>query len=372
MEKMHLLHRAKRKLEEDGFKKLIENSFLRLKEWLLPIILSKLPFLQRIYHPKLSSVNIEITNACNLRCKMCFGRDTRPTGYMSLEMFDKILLQLKRLRVDNISLEHAGESLLHSQFKTMLKNAIKMRNELGTETKVGWVDNGMLFTKEIAELVVSLEVDYVCFSLDGIGEVNDKIRLGSDYSTIEKNIKDLIEIRGKKTKPQIVINIVDYGKTEQEIRSVIESWAPLVDQVVVLPCITTSLHQLAGEKYYADAGKRELMKKVPYCNSPFTFMAISWDGKVTACCNEFAFLMKLGNINNQSIEEIWNGKGYNEFRKMAITNKFTILPCNTCDYWKYEFVLSQEKFSPEISIFYEGRAKIYRKIKQHILKTNAL
>ena len=117
-----------------------------------------------------------------------------------------------------------------------VKYAIQKRDH-GKIGRVGWTTNGMLFNESIADLAVSQKVDWVSFSLDGVGQVNDNIRLGSKYSIIEKNIKYLLEKRGSNEKPTVLLNMVDHGKTDDQKMEFYSEWVQLVDGIELIPSI---------------------------------------------------------------------------------------------------------------------------------------
>ena len=65
------------------------------------------------------------------------------------------------------------------------------------------------------------------------------------------------------------------------------------------------------------------------------------DGSVVPCTQISNNELVLGNINENSLEEIWNGKKYEELRNMHITGKFPENhKCNTkCDMKKlYQYI----------------------------------
>ena len=67
------------------------------------------------------------------------------------------------------------------------------------------------------------------------------------------------------------------------------------------------------------------------CMAVFKTPHISKDGTVTVCCTDFRLLMALGNINEQSLEEIWFGKKATELRLMHIKGEQEkILSCKYC------------------------------------------
>ena len=59
-----------------------------------------------------------------------------------------------------------------------------------------------------------------------------------------------------------------------------------------------------------------------YCEYPWTSLTVMADGNVVPCTQISNNEIVLGNIKDNTLEEIWNGKNYEEFRKMHISGKF--------------------------------------------------
>ena len=55
-----------------------------------------------------------------------------------------------------------------------------------------------------------------------------------------------------------------------------------------------------------------------YCEFPWISMTIMSNGNVVPCTQDYDTEMTFGNIKEQSIEEIWNGPKYQEFRMSHI------------------------------------------------------
>jgi len=60
-------------------------------------------------------------------------------------------------------------------------------------------------------------------------------------------------------------------------------------------------------------------------------MIVRLDGKVSLCCNELLEKYSLGDLNDQSIREVWHGKQYNIIRNKIITGRKNLDKCNRCD-----------------------------------------
>jgi radical SAM protein with 4Fe4S-binding SPASM domain len=279
---------------------------------------------------------------------MCNWLGRGKTGYISRSLFESCINQFSEMGLAVLNLEFAGESLLHPDFKDFLKYAIHKRDQ-GKIGAVGWTDNGMLFNQDIADLVVSLKVDWINISLDGIGQVNDKIRLGSKYSVIAKNIKYLLEKRGFAEKPKVLLNMVDTGKTEDQKLEFYKEWVHLVDGIELIPSI------LPDNTWENKDNLPKNPKTAPppvFCNIPLDTMIISWDGKVTGCCFDTNLEFALGDANKDSIQKIWNGLKFQSLRKAVVTNTFPIgSPCYKCEFWKVNF-------EPRDELILDGEARI--------------
>jgi radical SAM protein with 4Fe4S-binding SPASM domain len=313
----------------------------------LPIIYEN-RFIWKMHHPKLQTVFLELTNKCNLHCKMCNWQARENTGFISRALFESCINQLSDMEVEVLNLEFAGESLLHPDFKDLLKYAIHKRDH-GKIGAVGWTDNGMLFNQSIADLVVQLKVDWINISLDGIGKVNDNIRLGSKYSVIEKNIKYLLEKRGPADKPTVLLNMVDYGKTEDQKLEFYREWVHLVDGIELIPSI------LPNNTWENKDSLPENIKTAnphAFCSIPLNTMIISWDGKVTGCCFDTNLDLALGDVNKDSLKKIWNSSKFQNLRKAVVTNTFPVdSPCYRCEFWKVNF-------EPLDELILDGKARI--------------
>lgn len=60
------------------------------------------------------------------------------------------------------------------------------------------------------------------------------------------------------------------------------------------------------------------MEMVKDCHYPWTWMMITADGSVAPCCFSSG---KLGNLEENSVDEIWNGPTAQSLRKSIINNK---------------------------------------------------
>jgi radical SAM protein with 4Fe4S-binding SPASM domain len=71
----------------------------------------------------------------------------------------------------------------------------------------------------------------------------------------------------------------------------------------------------------------------PYlsCRRPFHTLVVTWEGQAVLCCVDYMREVKLGDVHEQSVYEIWNGPWALQLRRDYLAQKFRRLPiCATC------------------------------------------
>lgn len=273
-----------------------------------------------------SHIDIEPTNACNLQCIMCERREMkRKVGFMDIQVYQKIIDQCLEYGINSIKLNLWGESLLHKQFIDM----IKIAKESGIE-RVQFNTNGVFLDKEIAEGICKNGLDKLTFSIDGISqEVYEFIRKNSEYEKVIENLEYLLEYRNNNgfIKPEITVQIIRMKETEGEINNFVERWKNRVDYVAV-----TNIATISGLK---DIKERSVNLKEDKQENPcpqlWQRLSIHWNGDATVCCSDFDGFLKIGNVKDKNIKDLWNSDEFNKLRDKHQNRNFSGLICQTCD-----------------------------------------
>ena len=149
----------------------------------------------------LTSLIIEPTNTCNLRCSFCFVTEgmTRREGFMGLDLFKKVIDDCPDL--EHLCMHNWGEPLLHKDIFKMFDYA----NEAGVKFIV-MNTNGTLLTDKMISKLVNSPLNIIRFSIDGSSETFERIR-GVALDKIEKNI---IKLKNEKEKrrPELCMGVV--------------------------------------------------------------------------------------------------------------------------------------------------------------------
>lgn len=73
----------------------------------------------------------------------------------------------------------------------------------------------------------------------------------------------------------------------------------------------------------------EPMKRM--CVKPFRLLNINWRGEAMICCNDYYADVPVGKVPSQSLVEIWNGPILSAYRKNLLQEDRTLPLCRTCD-----------------------------------------
>jgi radical SAM protein with 4Fe4S-binding SPASM domain len=270
-------------------------------------------------------VRIENTNNCNAHCVMCpREKMCREKGFMSFELFKKIVDQCAELDVKMIHVHGYGEPLLDP----LIFKKIKYIKEKGIpETYM--VTNGSLLNEEKARKLIESGLDAMNISFYGFTkETYEKIHRHLTFETTKENVKNFFRIRkemGKQT-PKTHLTFLACEDNENEKQSFLDFWKDIADDLRV-----SHLHNFGDGREYRPVEKD--IKRIS-CG-PILFlhaMQILWDGTIAPCCFDTDGKIQLGNADKQTLMEIWDGKAFTEFRKNMKEGKFEKYPlCDNCE-----------------------------------------
>jgi putative metalloenzyme radical SAM/SPASM domain maturase len=122
----------------------------------------------QVHRPYPAKIQVEVTTRCNMNCSMCvkYAPDSMiGESDLSLQDFKKLDEALEHCQ--GLVLNCIGEPLLNPDLAEM---ALFARERMPADGWIGFQTNGLLFTKEKAELLVRSGVDTFCVSVDSLDE----------------------------------------------------------------------------------------------------------------------------------------------------------------------------------------------------------
>ena len=262
----------------------------------------------------LSEIDIETYNVCNLRCTMCPYPDmTREKVLMNMDLFKKIVDDATLNNIRQICLNFYNEPLLDP----LLFERIKYAKSKGI--KVMFYSNGCLLTGKKINLLLDSGLDSVNFSFDGATkETYEKIRVGANFEKTKNNIIQLINERNRRgfKKPSVVVYLVAQKDNYQELSKFKSFWKEFADGVSV-GLVDTRRREglLPGEL------KSKKSRRIYPCRSIFQHMVVLSNGKVALCCIDSDGSVVLGDLNKQTINEVWNSNKIKKIRELHLSGQ---------------------------------------------------
>ena len=82
--------------------------------------------------------------------------------------------------------------------------------------------------------------------------------------------------------------------------------------------------------FISDNLQNEFLKE-SVCNLLYERLYVWFDGTCVPCDFDYKSYLNLGNVNKNTIKEIWHGKKYNNLRERHIKGeRKCVEPCNRC------------------------------------------
>ncbi len=282
--------------------------------------------------------NIELTNRCPMNCVMCprTNNMTRKQGDMNFELFKRIIDELVDENEDYINhqpvwLHHFGESLLHREFDTFIRYAVQKKIITGLSL------NPLMLTEPVSKALLESKPDILYISLDGHdNESFEKIRgVKNAYQRSLDNLNGFLKLKQElQSDCRTVLSMIDFELNRQSIDQTRSYWEsqPGVDEFLMKSFSTwdgnaTDINQLEAK---SEEDKPVQSDRVE-CNFPWERMTVLWDGEVVPCCNDYNNKLSLGNVNDRSLSEIWNGPQMKQLREEFISNHVVNPLCRHCE-----------------------------------------
>jgi len=272
-------------------------------------------------------VVIETTAYCNLSCIVCpYPMLKRPKGNMDFEIFKKI--------VDEIAEENSstglwvaimGEPLIRSNQLIEMLNYAK---EKGLKN-VNLNTNARFMTDGIAHKLLSAGLSRIIISLDAFTkETYDQIRVGGDFDKTVKNVENLLEIRKNKmlSKPDVVVQFIIMDENENEVEAFKEYW--LKKGAIVKVRLKLGWGNAITTE---DLDAANIERNFP-CPWLLRTVSIHWNGEFAQCDADYEGEYSPGDINKQTIKEVWRGE-LRKRREKHLALDFSHPLCKNCKDW---------------------------------------
>jgi MoaA/NifB/PqqE/SkfB family radical SAM enzyme len=314
------------------------------------------------------SLYVETTSRCNSRCETCiltYGGREAPKD-LSYGEFRRILDQFPVL--ERVVLHGIGEPLLNRELPAMIGHA-KSRG-----AHVLFNSNAITLAPRWQAALVDAGLDELRVSLDGsTRETYERVRGVDAFDKVTANLEAFAAFRRQRgaERPQVSLwftglreNLselpglvpiaVRAGAAGIHLQRLVYNGLGLAVKAQSLFGRTTAEHErwiretaeaavAAGIAFSASGATTPEVSLTPHgastrpwshCRRPWTLVYVTVHGNVLPCCispwvaDPYDGIV-LGNLFEQPLEEIWRGRGYEEFRGALLTES-PPQPCRGC------------------------------------------
>ena len=287
-----------------------------------------------------SSLAIEPTTSCNLRCPECpsgLRSFSRPTGMLTRELFESIIDQVSK-HVFYLTFYFQGEPYLHPDFLALVRFAKKKKIYTATST------NAHFLNDQKAKETVESGLDRLIISVDGATQQTySAYRIGGSLEKVIEGTRRILHWKKQlqSRTPHVIFQFLVVKPNEHELDQIEQMAEELgVDEVKFK---TAQIYDYANgsdlipsqdkyARYRKDAtGKWHIKNKLlDQCWKMWQSCVITWDGKIVPCCFDKDAHHAVGNLATTPFTEIWHGQEYKTFRSTLLKGRDQIEMCQNC------------------------------------------
>jgi len=251
----------------------------------------------------------------------------RPTDKISFKKYCQIIDEGVKNGLCSVALNGINEPLLQGDIVKYINYA----------RKSGILDvtlhtNGLLLTKKLSLGLINSGLTIIMFSIDAATEgTYKKIRRNNGFNRLVKNVSSFIKLKKKlkRTLPLTRVSFVENKLNHLELKNFVSFWEKKVDFFA----IQSFYNPFVGQKHHKAIEDEFRFKDTPFgiCTEPYRRLMITCDGNVLPCCSYYGLNLVVGNINKDSVYNIWNSPAMSELRKkLNKTGQDQPLACRKC------------------------------------------
>lgn len=277
--------------------------------------------------------SVETIRACNSRCVFCPYSTGKLRGreIMPQEIYNKVEAELieHKHEVNRVTLCLYGEPLLDPY----IVNRVRKLKEGGIH-EVALTTNASLLNGKMGEELLHAGLDIIRLSINSV--VPDKygqLQVGLDFNAVMTNANEYFHSRDSiNPNSKIYVSMVDMPPLSCDDIDVWKNhWRPLLqenDQLKIakyFDLLVEDRQDLGGDRVRSP------------CFPKLQSMEIIYSGDVPMCCADYfgpSSRYIIGNVKENTLEEIWNCEQSRHYRNMQICGRRNEIElCRGCDMW---------------------------------------
>lgn len=300
------------------------------------------------------SVHIDVSSVCNYKCSFCFQADQEgmkkvglKRGFMEMSMFKKVVDECNQFpeKIKKIKLGNHGEPTLNPNLVEMVDYVCKS----GRADIVEIFTNGSKLNSELNEGLVKAGLQRINISLEGLSDQRymEVAGVKQNFQEIIDGVKDLYERKSRLNSDlKIYVKIADQAhalkKDSKEIfilskdeqKYFLDTFSPICDEIFIEKVVPQWAEtQLDKQNEVSETGMygQAIGQWKEACPFIFMYLQINCDGTVSPCTLDWPRKVVIGNVNEQTVSEIWNGSSLRELQVAMLAGQRKCIDfCGAC------------------------------------------
>jgi MoaA/NifB/PqqE/SkfB family radical SAM enzyme len=283
-------------------------------------------------------INVDPSDTCNFQCRFCPTGDRklmkktpgRNHGAMDFDLYKKIIDGIcafeKPIKV--LRLYKDGEPLLNPRLAEMIRYA----KEKSCSDRIDTTTNASLLTPSKNIELIEAGLDRINISIEGVNAKqylefsNYKI----DFETLVGNIRHFYKNRRQ---CEMIVKINGDILSDDDKNTFYEMFGDIADGVYIEHIMSCwpefTLNGVEANQELGIYGQK--ITEVLVCPYIFYSFSINADGSASACFLDWARELLIGDVQKQSVKEIWTGEKLLGLQRLCLMKKRKKHPvCANC------------------------------------------
>jgi sulfatase maturation enzyme AslB (radical SAM superfamily) len=268
-------------------------------------------------------LQIETINVCQAACVFCpYPKQERKHALMSMGLYKKIIDEAADIPlIDAVTITGLGETLLDPNIFERIEY---IREKMGERIRTDVYTNGHLLTVDKANRFAKAGLNLLYISMNAIEQRKRKEMMGlDDYERVEATVKEIIATN--KSKMQVIVKAVMNKDLWEggDIDLFMEKWGGSCKDGG--HAFVHLEGNWAGKNYKVRTTQRQP------CSRALGSIMILSNGQVCLCCQDYEGEVIFGDLNTQTLKEIYSSEKFVKYREDHIEGKRSeLFLCKDC------------------------------------------
>lgn len=280
--------------------------------------------------------NITTNNYCNFKCIYCYQsldpevvqENYGKKQHLTLETFknavDGMARFKKKFKVFNFC--GTGETILTPHLADMVAYA----NEKGVVERTNVVTNAYALTKDLSDALIDAKLGSLRISIQGLDESSYEKICGIKIN-MQKFLQQLEYFYTNRGSCQVHIKIIDIALNNYSEDDFYNMFGKYADYIAIEHFVPNKL--ISYERVNLTDTSHTVhglhKKPIDVCFSSFYGLTMNMNGDIYPCCSNPQACL-LGNVNNESVYDMWNSDKIHNFWKLQLTDRYQHPICKNC------------------------------------------